>query len=218
MVENLTSDALLKRLRTVLETWPLYRALNYTGAEDVGTLPWLISLYCSQCKNAQWWERERYSATDRTTADYPFTYVQYKCRNCRSERIWFYYCWILRGNEWCFFKAGQWPPPEEHISRELEHQLQGEDLDFYKKALRCRNFNYGLAALAYLRRVVENRMNDLLDLIAEAARESNFAPEQLKRLHEVKASKRFDDKVTYAAGILPTSSSSRRTQSNRAST
>jgi hypothetical protein len=104
-----------------------------------------------------------------------------------------------------FFKIGQFPTLEEEIPPELEKQIAGDDLEFYRRALRCRNFNFGIAALAYLRRVVENRMNDLLDLIAEAARQAGYGAEELRRLEEVKASRVFDDKVSYAALILPPS-------------
>jgi hypothetical protein len=46
-------------------------------------------------------------------------------------------------------------------------------------------------------------MNGMLDLLAEVARESNFEHEHLAELEEVKKSKRFSDKVTFAAVIIP---------------
>jgi hypothetical protein len=104
-----------------------------------------------------------------------------------------------------FLKVGQYPPLEETIAPELEKRLavNSDDLQFYRKALRCRNFNFGLAALSYLRRVVENRMNDLLDLIAELSESYGFAQNELEGLDQVKKSRIFDDKVTFAAKILP---------------
>jgi hypothetical protein len=45
-------------------------------------------------------------------------------------------------------------------------------------------------------------MNDLLDLIRQAAEETG-ANDELKRIEEVKKSWRFDDKITYASKILP---------------
>ena len=116
----------------------------------------------------------------------------------------FYFYWNGQANTNCqFFKVGQYPPLEERIPPELEQQLKGDDLEFYKRALRCRNFNFGIAALAYLRRVVENRMNDLLDLIAAAAQQAEFGAEHFAELERVKTSRVFDDKVSYAAAILP---------------
>jgi hypothetical protein len=45
-------------------------------------------------------------------------------------------------------------------------------------------------------------MNDLLDLLHEAAKDEGSA-EELAKIEEVKKSWRFDDKIGYAAGILP---------------
>ena len=50
----------------------------------------------------------------------------------------------------------------------LNKVLDKEDLSFYKNALRMRNYNLGIAAVAYLRRVVENKINDVLDVLAQA--------------------------------------------------
>lgn len=133
-----------------------------------------------------------------------FSVARYECRNCHYETCRFFFYWYGKPETKCsFIKAGQFPPLEERIPAELEHQLRGDDLEFYKRALRCRNFNFGIAALAYLRRVVENRMNDLLDLIAEAARHAGYGAEELKNLDQVKTGRIFDDKVSYAAAILP---------------
>ncbi len=212
MVDKLTDAELKEKLRNILETWPLYRELTYTGADDVRSLPQLISLYCPSCKKTQWWQFQQVKhyvglnqyipQSDKTR----FGCAEYQCRNCEIAQTWYFYFWFFDNKRnSVLFKVGQYPPLEEHISPELERQLKGEDMDFYRKALRSRNFNYGLGALAYLRRVIENQMNDLLDMIAQAAREANVAAPALQRLEEVKASRRFDDKVTYAAGILPPS-------------
>ncbi len=208
--KDLTSD-----LCDILQGWPLYRQHQYSGAENVNTLPSIIVLFCPQCHNEQRWTRINVKYTTGSVAGFPtknqqsdrvgFGAAEYMCRNCGSEQIRFYYLWGFNGEkkEGTFFKAGQYPPLEERISCELEQALKGQDLDLYKKALRCRNFSYGIAALAYLRRVVENKMNDMLDLIAEAAKESQFAADQVKELEGIKTGKRFDDKVTYGAAILP---------------
>ena len=186
------------KIAEVLSEWPLYRPLYYSCITDINRLPGVIFLYCAICKKEQKWEHKTGYGPDKVSRGS----ATYKCRNCQKVEIDFYYRWhaTVRGDT-LFAKFGQFPPLEERIPIDLK--LVGEDLDFYKKALRSRNFNYGLGAVSYLRRVVENRMNDLLDLIAEAARQSGFAEDELKELDKVKQSRRFDDKVTYAAGILP---------------
>lgn len=201
MTQSLTDPQLFECLKKALESWPLYRSLVYTGAESTAVLPDVISIECESCNGEQRWERTNLGlgATDRSG----FREATYRCRNCKERTLRIYFYWSRIKDEFLFEKVGQYPPLEERLPALLQKQLEGQDLDFYKKALRCRNFNYGLAALAYLRRVVENRMNDLLDLIAESAKQSGFAEETLKRLEQVKASRVFDEKVTYATLILP---------------
>ena len=71
------------------------------------------------------------------------------------------------------------------------------------KALDCRNFGYGLAALAYLRRVVENRINDLLDLIGQAAKEQALSEEELQEIEKAKGKVRFEEKLDLAEKLIP---------------
>jgi len=206
---HLTKAELEAKLREILEKWPLYREFTYLGADDAYVLPHLISLHCPTCKKDQLWERRVRTVNNRGVTVHVndkrgYAEAIYECRNCHEEECRFYFSWDGKPEaSYRFVKVGQYPPLEERIPPELEKQIAGEDLEFYKRALRCRNFNFGIAALAYLRRVVENRMNDLLDLIAEAARHADYATEDLRELEKVKASRVFDDKVSYAAAILP---------------
>jgi hypothetical protein len=73
----------------------------------------------------------------------------------------------------------------------------------YKIALRMRNFNRGIAAVAYMRRVVENRMGDKLEILHEAAVAHNAPNELLARHTEMMKEKRFSVKVEYAGNLLP---------------
>jgi hypothetical protein len=100
-------------------------------------------------------------------------------------------------------KVGQYPPLTERVPTALRKQLKEEDLGFYEKAIRLRNHGLGIASLAYLRRVVENRTNDMLDVLAEIASGCGFAGEELARIEGAKTSKRFDDKISYAAKLMP---------------
>lgn len=200
MAEQITDNAAEAKVREALEKWPLYRLLEYTGGAKTTALPALISLFCPRCEQIQWWDTEvRWDACHNVG----FVQKTYTCRNCGIEEVRYYCYWETSGGITRFKKVGQHPPLEDRVPKELESKLGTHDLDLYKKALRCRNFNYGLGALAYLRRVVENRMNDILDLLAEAARETDFAPDELQAIEQAKQAKRFDDKVTFGAKILP---------------
>jgi hypothetical protein len=68
-----------------------------------------------------------------------------------------------------------------------------------------RNFNLGVAAVAYMRRVIENRMTDMLEILHEAAITHNAPAELIARHKEMKEEKRFSVKVDYAGDLLPAS-------------
>ena len=202
-IPQLSNMELIEKLREILQSWPLYRCFSYQGEGANLNLPSEISLHCDNCGKEQLWENLDSSVSFPDTRYDGFVPERsYRCKNCEQSRETYYGYWYRRKDLSAqFFKVGQYPPLEERIPKELK--LEGEDLDFYQKALRCRNFNYGLAGVAYLRRVIENRMNEMLDLIAQEARTANFAEQDLKKLEQVKAGKPFSDKVDYAAGILP---------------
>jgi hypothetical protein len=212
-IEELDKEQLAERLKTALESWPPYRNLHYRGAKDYTDLPENIWLFCEKCKNVQRWSREmmrKISGGGFTRIRHKggFTDVVYTCRNCPSEPsfVRYNFYWFQAEEDTAigeFMKVGQWPPLEERVPDTLKKVFDKEDLAFYKNALRMRNHNRGIAAVAYLRRVVENRINDLLDVLAEAAQEHSFAAEELKKIKDVKGSYRFDDKIEYAAKLLP---------------
>lgn len=201
-------EELEELLSVALTSWPLYRELNYTNFPERETVPELLRLHCPRCKKEQVWEtfirRARGFGDDGESNKGGFTQKEYKCRNCRVSGVTYYFFWRTddKGHS-TFFKVGQYPELEETVSAPLEKALDADDLGFYKKALRLRNFGLGIASLAYMRRVVENRMNDILDILHESAREHHALAELLEELNTIKESRRFADKVEYGAKLLP---------------
>lgn len=193
-------DALLRRLQFILQTWPLYRVFQYTGADQMVVLPKHISLHCDNCNKETVWETGHYGGEDNRSG---FTTKEYRCRNCGHMSTAYYFYWRKEKQHTEFFKVGQYPELEEVVSPELHGALPPEDLKLYKNALRLRNFNLGIAAVAYMRRVVENRMNDMLEVLHEAARAHNLPAEVLARHEEMKQERRFSTKIEYAGDLLP---------------
>lgn len=201
------------QLAEILVTWPLYRKLQYRNA-NVHNLPTRISRYCDHrlCKTVQQWSAEQ-QATTRVvgavggTPDLRREIKSYTCRNCRVSSVKYFYWWFIDPTDGIstFYKVGEYPPLTAHLPDALKNNFDKEDADFYQKAIRLRNHNLGIAAIAYLRRVVENRINDMLDVLAQAAREQEHpvAEEELKKIGEIKAARRLDAKIDYAAKLLP---------------
>jgi len=199
----ITDEQLRTKLQVVLQTWPLYRQLNYTGGDQVKVVPQHLSLFCDNCNKDTFWETHIYAGLNNKEG---FTEKQYKCRNCGNRTVTYYFYWNKqKNNTTLFFKVGQYPELEERVSDTLKTALSAEDLKVYKNALRMRNFNLGIAAVAYMRRVVENRMSDMLEVLYEAARVHNAPPEVLSKHEEMMKEKRFSVRVDYAGDLLPES-------------
>lgn len=211
-----TSAELRARLTEILVKAPLYRAWIYTGKDchssaaihsggaRYGLLPSRLSMFCDneKCKHETVWETEYAKVT---FGEHFLNKKHYVCRNCGVQAIHYVVIWQERTSNNIFLKVGQYPELEERVSEALERVLGATDLKLYKNALRMRNFNLGVAAVAYMRRVVENRMNDMLEILHEAALVHNAPPEALAHHGEMMKEKRFAVKVDYAGSLLPLS-------------
>lgn len=207
-IEN--SEQLSVLLHDVLAIGPLYRPIVYggnahetlPGGRRYASLPKRLRLFCEDehCKQETWWQTEH----EVVFFDTDFIHgCSYLCRNCGRSRVHYYFIWQERKSQNIFIKIGQYPELEERVSESLSKALDSENLKTYKKALRMRNFGLGLAAVAYMRRVVENKMNDMLVVLHEAAVAHNVSSHLLARHEEIKKEKRFSVKVEYAGDLLP---------------
>jgi hypothetical protein len=131
-----------------------------------------------------------------------FTYAIYKCRNCARRFHRFLFSWHYADGHSLFFKCGQWPAQETRIDPILRRSLGETDAGLLEKAQRCRNFSFGIAAVSYLRRVVEDRMGVFLDLL-KAERIREWSVDELAEFELAKGSWQFTRKLEYAAELLP---------------
>lgn len=211
-----SAEALQESLSDVLTKWPLYRVFVYTGknchsqqssaygGNRFGLLPKQIRLFCGhkECGYETLWE---ISAPSVYFGVEFINRKSYTCRNCGKTTVNYCFIWQERESGNTFIKVGQYPELEERVPDTLKQALDGDDLKLYKNALRMRNFNLGVAAVAYMRRVIENRMNDMLEILHEAAITHNAPAELVARHKEMKEERRFSVKVDYAGDLLPIS-------------
>jgi hypothetical protein len=215
-MENEDPKMAQARILEVLQSWPLYRKFRYTAnlkGERIGgqagqqvfyylLLPQELRLYCShpKCKNDQRWEIAGENRIWEHEGE-PLTHKTYGCRNCGESVVDFFIYWIEKDGVGEFFKVGQYPSVEVQPASDL--RLSSEDLGLYRKALTCYSVSFGNGALAYLRRVVENKMNSLLDLVYEAARTSGTSEDDLASLIQVRQTGFFEEKARIAAKYMP---------------
>jgi hypothetical protein len=203
------------KVAEILVKWPLYRLYAYAGKTchdgesrpygpvRYAVLPLEIKTFCNHkhCGYETLWklkeDREVYFGK-------PFVNIrEYVCKNCGGNVVHYCFIWQEREPENLFVKIGQYPELEERIAEPLKQSLDAVDLKLYKNALRMRNFNLGVAAVAYMRRIIENRMNDMLAILHESAITHNAPAELLARHEAMMKEKRFSDKIDYAGELLP---------------
>jgi hypothetical protein len=100
-------------------------------------------------------------------------------------------------------KVGQHPRQRPVFSQELKDGLGDQGREIYMKAIEARHYEMGIGALAYLRRVTEDSMNALLDLIKLAFAGSDDEKAMVERIDVAKQEKVFANKVGFAKAILP---------------
>jgi len=205
-IEVLDNAQCQEKLAKILESGPLYSEYRYQGP-NVHQLPTVIERYCVQClRETQWLHVINRNQTGSDRGEY----LQriFRCANCNKQTVYFSYIWRnstenVEGQQvtvYSFIKYGQFPPLEERLSKELERALQAtDDLEFYKTALRFRNFGKGIGAMAYMRRIVESHMSDMLEILNAEAKANNLEPMTKEDISNL----RFSEKVERAKELFP---------------
>jgi hypothetical protein len=197
-----------------IESAPLYTKYEVEDYEP----PASITRMCpsDRCKKETTWERSDVTSFRIQTAqpEISFKTVAYTCVLCRQNSFAVIYKLLnwsenqksaytpKRWHHTGVRKIGQVPPQEITIPSELNDRL-GTTAAHYRKALICREQNYGIAAMAYLRRVVDEKTDELIDVMAELSRTYNVDEKEIATLLDVKKVVRYEDKLKVAAELIP---------------
>lgn len=76
-------------------------------------------------------------------------------------------------------KLGQWPSYQIRPDNTVYNFLKKENKEYYNKALICLSQNYGVAAFAYLRKIVES---EIINIVEELAKGSSSDTEKISLL------------------------------------
>jgi hypothetical protein len=192
-----------RKLGEFLATGPLYT--HYGFPEDtagaIQKFPETIQLFCAgTCQKEHTFEcTRRYAgnggANDRAWGEL----VAYRCRNCQAVNQKYWYVWELKS----FWKVGQIPELKEWIDPKLEAAL-GQSKPLYRKAIRSRAFGFGIGSVSYLRRIIEDTTDTLMDLL-RAEKWDEWTAEEQTQFEKAQKTYQYSQKIDYAAGkILPT--------------
>jgi hypothetical protein len=128
---------------------------------------------------------------------YIFTLL-YTCTHCDSQ----FWCWVEASEDELWIrKVGQLPPYDILVPPDLQNAL-GDDATLYKRAQICVSQSFGIAACSYLRRLLEDQITPLLQLVYEVRKAEG---EDVGGLSEILNEKVAEKKIRLANEVLPSS-------------
>jgi hypothetical protein len=194
-------------VREFLETAPLLKKQSLKLPGYFSSLePEVLELECTICGKSRPHrdERPRGSGAGQPTpglssGTYSF---RYSCSECRKGSYLFVV--EIDVKEGWIRKFGQLPPWNIRLGRQLRTHLGGA-AEHFEKALICLSQSYGLAACAYLRRALEDSIDQLLRLEHEVLELEGSDGEASARFRQALASKDFQAKTEAAYRLAPRS-------------
>jgi hypothetical protein len=189
-------NAQLYRVEDFSEPLAKEHAVNKTVLIGV---PQLVDRTCDTCGPTKW-SLNRYN---NVVEEDHFSELQYQCRNCENAEFVVWMFWRRSSaTTIAVEKAGQYPKLEITIPKDFGEAL-GDKRTPYIKGMTLRHHSYGIGALTYFRRLIEDTTDEMLDLLKESMEEINAEPGAIERLKEAKRGTRFEDKVRIAGEVIP---------------
>ena len=126
-----------------------------------------------------------------------FLCLVYKCAKCQQERAIF----LIGISDEKIMKIGQYPSIDISLPDEIKILKDDTIEELYKKGKTSENFGYGIGSFAYYRRIVELKIDELLEKIKE------FFPEDKKKVYDkclkdVRKEKNTEKKIDIVKDIV----------------
>ena len=167
-----------------------------------------IDAFCEKCEQSRPFQAFRSTSggpAPGATIQYLETgtsHLEFTCVSCRKSRREYHVEQIVDGETIRLQKYGELPKKQLERNPVLQRFLK-DDLENYAKAVVCLSHEYGVAAFAYFRRIVENNIDKLLDLVQEDAQSSSANTEVNSALVELKKNSPMSKKIEIANHALP---------------
>ncbi len=204
-------------------SWPLY---TQASVDDFRP-PETVNEYCPNiegaviCQKETTWKKAdstTYCSVDSVIGS-SFSWIGYVCGRCGKRTLVVVYrevSRVIRTSNTApsstrsaimrVTKVGQFPALQIRVPKELEKALGEPDASLYRKALANRNIGNGLGAVAYMRRIVENKTNDLIEVVAKLAESNNIDAPTVAQIRAASTGKTtYDQKLKLAATVFPPS-------------
>jgi hypothetical protein len=195
-------------IKNFLEDAPLYVWREFKRPMANRSSLWIkeIDAYCEKCETLRpFQDLSSRGGGSRIAVEALKTgtsYFEFTCVSCRSARREYLVEQIVGDEAIQIQKYGERPRKSLSRDRALQRFLK-DDLDNYEKAIVCLSHEYGIAAFAYFRRVIENNINRLLDLVQEDAQSSAASADIIAALAELRKESPMSEKIKIANHALP---------------
>lgn len=195
-------------IKEFLETAPLYSWREFKKPSVNRSSLWIneIDAYCDICEQQRPFQdlRNRGGGSGMTvsTLESGTSYFTFSCVSCRRAHHEYLVEQVLDDETIRIQKYGELPRSKLRRNQLIQKFLKS-DLDNYEKAIVCLSHEYGIAAFAYFRRVVENNINSLLDLLQEDAQSSGSDKAILDALADLRKDTPMSEKIKIANIALP---------------
>ena len=124
------------------------------------------------------------------------------CVSCRKQKQEYLVEQIVSETEIKMQKYGELPRKKLDKDKALQ-KFFSDDSENYEKAVICLSHGFGVAAFAYFRRIVENNIDKLLEMIKEDSSRTESNTDILAALEELKKQSPMSDKIAIANNALP---------------
>lgn len=131
------------------------------------------------------------------------SYFEFTCVSCRKQRHEYLVEQIVTESEIKLQKYGELPRKKLDRDKVLQ-KFFSDDSEYYEKSVVCLSYGFGVAAFAYMRRIVENNIDKLLDMIQEDNNSTDGNSVVISALEELKKQSPMSDKISVANKALPT--------------
>jgi len=161
----------------------------------------LADHHCPRCGKPQNWRWDGIPG-GAETASPGINQIPYECKNCGTEplivwlRVW------VEKDRVMVEKVGQYPKLAIALPTDFEKAL-GDSKSHYIKGMASRHAGYGIGALGYFRRVIDDTIGEMLGVLEAAMIETGADPTAIETVRRAKAGKVFEERVKLAAEALP---------------
>lgn len=130
------------------------------------------------------------------------SFFEFTCVSCNKEKKEYWVQQVVDDDTIKIQKCGELP--RERLVRDSQLQkFFANDADNFEKATVCLSHGYGIAAFAYMRRIVEKNIATLLDMLQEDIETTDADTKLIDDLMELRKESPMSEKIKIANQAMP---------------